>query len=125
MSNQAFSQERIGQCVQILDEMAQSGLGAQAFAQARGLSYTQLRAWRNHEARWRARLDGREAPKPTARASGFVQLSPAKAATDARARASIRASIRIECAQGARSAVLHWPSDAPLQCAQWLSAYLA
>ncbi len=58
MSDKVFSQAKIAQCVQMLDQLAVSGLGTQAFAQAKGLSYTQLRAWQNHEARWRARLAG-------------------------------------------------------------------
>ena len=33
--------------------------------------------------------------------------------------------VQIICTQGQRSAVVNWPSTAPLECAQWLKAYLA
>ena len=33
--------------------------------------------------------------------------------------------VQILCTQGQRSALVHWPSTAPLECAQWLKAYLA
>jgi hypothetical protein len=124
MSKKAFSQAQIAHCVQILDELARSGMGAQAFAQARGVSYTELRAWRNHESRWRARLAGRQPAKAPVRAHGFVQAHPGTVAVHPVAGEHDSRSIRIECTRGARSATLHWPTDAPVQCAQWLAAYL-
>jgi hypothetical protein len=137
MSGKGFKLEQIAQCVRVLDELAASGLGAQAFAQARGLSYTQLRAWRNHEARWRARLAGGATPRLQTSASGFVQVqvaaatghgsAPSPSPAPAHAHAQPH-SIRIDCVQaggGARSAVVHWPVQASAQCALWLSAYLA
>ena len=33
--------------------------------------------------------------------------------------------VQIICTQGSRSAVVSWPAGAPLECAQWLKAYLA
>jgi hypothetical protein len=33
--------------------------------------------------------------------------------------------VQILCTQGLRSALVHWPSTAPLECAQWIRAYLA
>jgi hypothetical protein len=129
MSGKVFQQDKIAQCVQILDELVASGLGTQAFAQARGLSYTQLRAWRNHEARWRARLAGAQPVKPSipcVRTSGFMQVQPAHGAAIASVAPGQQGqSVRIECKHGARSATLYWPSSEPVQCAQWLSAYLA
>jgi hypothetical protein len=32
--------------------------------------------------------------------------------------------VQIICTQGQRSAVVNWPTGAPLECAQWLKAYL-
>jgi hypothetical protein len=32
--------------------------------------------------------------------------------------------VQIICTQGLRSAVVNWPTGAPLECAQWLKAYL-
>jgi hypothetical protein len=32
--------------------------------------------------------------------------------------------VQIICTQGQRSAIVHWPSAAALECAQWLKAYL-
>jgi hypothetical protein len=125
MSNKAFNQEQIAHCVQLLDELARSGVGVQAFAQARGVSYTELRAWRNHESRWRARLAGQQPAKAPVRANGFVQAHPGTVAVHPVAGEHGGRSVRIECSQGGRSAVLHWPADAPVPCAQWLAAYLA
>ena len=34
------------------------------------------------------------------------------------------APVQIICIQGQRSAIVNWPSSAPLECAQWLKAYL-
>lgn len=34
------------------------------------------------------------------------------------------APVQIICIQGQRSAIVNWPSSAPLECAQWLRAYL-
>lgn len=39
--------------------------------------------------------------------------------------APVRTPVQILCTQGPRSALVHWPSTAPLECAQWLRAYLA
>jgi hypothetical protein len=131
MSGKVFKLDKIAQCVQILDELGASGLGTQAFAQARGLSYTQLRAWQNHETRWRARLAGAELghsakpAKPCVRASGFMQVHSAHAGIPSVAPEQQGQSVRIECTQGTRSATLHWPTSASVQCARWLSAYLA
>jgi hypothetical protein len=130
MSDKVFSQAKIAQCVQMLDQLAVSGLGTQAFAQAKGLSYTQLRAWQNHEARWRARLAGQAPPdkpvKSAGRTSGFLQVHSAHASNPSVApqHQSDAHSIRIECTHGARSATVHWPSSHSLQCTQWLTAYL-
>jgi hypothetical protein len=33
--------------------------------------------------------------------------------------------VQILCTQGLRSALVNWPSSAPLECAQWIRAYLA
>jgi hypothetical protein len=128
MAGKVFNQDKIAQCVQLLDELAASGLGTQAFAQARGLSYTQLRAWQNHEARWRERLAGDQPvklSKSAVRTRGFLQVQPTNAAIPPVSPEHQGQSIRIECSHGARSATVHWPSSQPMQCAQWLAAYLA
>jgi hypothetical protein len=128
MSGKVFKLEKIAQCVQLLDELGASGLGTQAFAQAWGLSYTQLRAWQNHEARWRERLAGAEPVKPSKpcmRTSGFMQVQPVNTLAPPVAPQHPGQSIRIECSHGTRSATLHWPTSASVQCAQWLAAYLA
>jgi hypothetical protein len=133
MSGKVFKLDKIAQCVQILDELGVSGQGTQAFAQARGLSYTQLRAWQNHERRWRERLAGHEPVKTVkpsttcVRTSGFLQVHSARAGIPSVApqHQGDAHSIRIECTHGARSATVYWPSSEPMQCAQWLAAYLA
>lgn len=128
MSGKVFKLDKIAQCVQTLDELGASGLGTQAFAQAKGLSYTQLRAWQNHEMRWRERLAPAELvkPAPPIVRSAFIQVQPLSAATLSVAPAHLgdAHSIRIECAHGARSATVYWPASQSVQCAQWLAAYL-
>jgi hypothetical protein len=128
MAGRVFKLEKIAQCVQLLDELAASGLGTQEFAQARGLSYTQLRAWQHHEVRWRERLAADHPGQPgksTLRTSGFMQVKAVKAVIASVAPDHQGPSIRIECTHGARSATLYWPSSQSVQCAQWLAAYLA
>ncbi len=128
MPRKNFNREQVQRCVGVLDELARSGLSTLAFAQAHDHSYGQLRGWLAHGPRWRAFLAGQGAdPSPPARSAkvvgpglGFAQV---KLAADAPPKAP--PSVRIECAQGERSAVLHWPAEAPLDCAQWLKAWLA
>lgn len=134
MTSKKFNREQMQRCLDVLDELSQSGLSTQDFAQTKGVSYGQLRAWQSHAPRWRAQLADAAyiAPvrrKPASR-TGFIQVKAADAHHPAlhaglTAQASVPPSIRIDCSQGARSVVLHWPSQAPLQCAQWLKAYLA
>ena len=134
MTSKKLNREQMQRCLDVLEQLSQSGLSTQDFAQTQGVSYGQLRAWQSHAPRWRAQLADAAyvAParrKPVSR-TRFIEVKvagehpPAIAAgpTD-QARAS--PSVRIDCSQGARSVVLHWPSEAPVQCAQWLKAYLA
>jgi hypothetical protein len=134
MTSKKFNREQMQRCLDVLDELSQSGLSTQDFAQTQGVSYGQLRAWQSHAPRWRAQLADATyvAParcKPASR-TRFIQVKVAdghKPATHVGQtnKASVSPSVRIDCSQGARSVVLHWPSEAPLQCAQWLKAYLA
>jgi hypothetical protein len=129
MSVKVFSQEKIAQCVHILEQLALSGLDMQAFAKARGMRYAQLRSWQNHEARWRQRLAPQHSVHPeqaSVASSGFIQVHRLDTAAPSVApqRPSDAHSIRIECSHGARSATLYWPTSHSLQCAQWLAAYL-
>ena len=143
MAGQKFNQERIQHCVNLLDALAQSGQSPKAYAQAQGLSYNQVRGWLTHGPRWRAELAGTPYHAPPRRpqtpvstpvsAPEFVQLHPHAAHdpkrgpnTNPNAPAPLNhPSVHILCTQGPRSATLHWPTDAPLQCAQWLKAFLA
>ncbi len=123
MSVKVVSQEKIAQCVQILEQLALSGLDMQAFAKARGMRYAQLRSWQNHEARWRQRLAPEHSVNPdqaSVTRSGCIQVHRLDTATPSVApeRQSDAHSIRIECTHGARSATLYWPSSQSLQCAQ-------
>lgn len=134
MASKKFNREQMQHCVGVLDELAKSGLSTQDFAQAQGVSFGQLRAWQSHAPRWREQLADSTCPaparcQPTKRA-GFVQVKAADPhpPTHPAQRLAMTegwASVRIDCSQGARSVVLHWPSEAPVQCAQWLKAYLA
>ena len=140
MGVKQFDRGQVQQCVAVLDAYAQSGLGLQAFAQAHGMSYHKLRAWPSFEGRWRAQLAGQvyvpRAHRSESKGEGFVRL---QVGTDAGAQAQTNTpphspnpsvactptpTVHIVCTQGPRSAVLHWPSTAPLECAQWLRAYL-
>jgi hypothetical protein len=129
MSVKVFSQEKIAQCLQTLEQLAASGLDMQAFAKARGMRYAQLRSWHNHEARWRQRLAPQHSVHPdqaSAASSGFIQVHSLGAATPCVApdHQTEGHSIRIECSHGTRSATVYWPASHSLQCAQWLAAYL-
>jgi hypothetical protein len=129
MAGKALNDQQIRAKLEALDALTQSGLGIQAFAQSQGLNYLQLRAWQSHAARWRARLAGQPPSPAQHSAHQFVQLQvqppqPAQYPSPG-ATADTAPPIRIECTRGSRSATLHWPTNAPVQCAQWLSAYLA
>lgn len=134
MTSKKFNREQMQRCLDVLDELSQSGLSTQDFAQTQGVSYGQLRAWQSHAPRWRAQLADpayiAPARRKAASRTGFIQVKVAaehKPATPSSPTDQARASpsVRIDCSQGARSVVLHWPSEAPVQCAQWLKAYLA
>lgn len=134
MTIKKFNREQMQRCLDVLDQLTQSGLSTQDFAQTHGVSYGQPRAWQSHAPRWRAQLadPAYMAParrKPASR-TRFIQVKVANAhqpatPADLAAQTRVTPSVRIDCSQGARSVVLHWPSDAPVQCAQWLKAYLA
>lgn len=134
MTSKKFSRERMQRCLDVLDALKQSGLSTQDFAQTQGLSYGQLRAWLSHGPRWRSQLADPAYLAPARRKpgkrTGFVQVKVGdgqKPTTHADLSVSVNSSpnVQIICAQGQRSVVLHWPTGAPLQCAQWLKAYLA
>ena len=119
-----FNREQIQHCLAIIDQLKPSGLSTLEFAKTQGLSYGQIRAWQSQAPRWRAKLSDGTTMAPArrrlAKPPGFVQV---KVVADDPAR--VLPSIRIDCSQGARSVVLHWPLEAPVQCAQWLKTYLA
>ena len=134
MTSKKFNREQMQRCLDVLEQLSQSGLSTQDFAQTQGVSYGQLRAWQSHAPRWRAQLADpayiAPARRKAASRTGFIQIKVAaehKPATPSSPtnQASVSPSVRIDCSQGARSVVLHWPSEAPVQCAQWLNAYLA
>src|SRR5450830_417789 len=56
MTSKKFNREQMQGCLVILDQLSQSGLSTQDFAQTQGVSYGQLRAWQSHAPRWRAQL---------------------------------------------------------------------
>ena len=134
MPRKNFNREQVQRCVSVLDELARSGLSTRAFAQAHGHSYGLLRGWLAHGPRWRAFLQGPGADPPALTRSanvaapgrGFAQVKLV-AAAEPMTPPKTPPSVRIECAQGQRSAVLHWPTEAPLECAPWqkLAAPLA
>ena len=134
MTGKKFNPVQMQRCLDVLEQLAQSGLSTQNFAQTQGINYGQLRAWQSHAPRWRAQLTDPTSvvpahSKPTNRI-GFVQFKAAKTdqpahPADLVATAHAWPNVRIDCSQGARSVVLHWPSEAAVQCAQWLKAYLA
>lgn len=136
MAGKQFDRGQVQQCVDILDKYLQSGQSPQAFAQSNGMSYGKFRAWLSLEARWRAQLAGQtyvpRAQRSAPKASGFVRLhvsTEALAQTQALPKppalsGTSAGSVQIVCTQGPRSVVLHWPSTAALECAQWLRAYL-
>ena len=136
MAIKKFKREQTQRCLDVLEELAHSGLSTQDFAQTQGIGYGQLRSWLSHGPRWRAQLADPAYIAPARRrpgngnGTGFVQANVGDVqkplANGALATPTdFPPSVRIDCSQGARSVVLHWPVGAPLQCAQWLKAYLA
>lgn len=135
MAGQKFNREQIQRCVDMLDTLAKSGQSPQVFAQDQGLNYNQVRGWLTHGPRWRAELAGVPYGAPLrsgSQAGGFIQANlslehRSKAGKQPPNTTSTQAtpSVQIICTQGQRSATVNWPTDAPLECAQWLKAYLA
>lgn len=134
MARRKFNREQIQRCVDILDALAQSGQSVQAYAQAQELNYNQLRGWLTHGPRWRAELAGQPYRVPLrashSQMAGFIQANlsldhSAKTRAHPTSPSQGAPSAQILCTQGPRSATVHWPTDAPLECAQWLKAYLA
>ena len=134
MTSKKFNREQMQRCLDVLEQLSQSGLSTQDFAQTQGVSYGQLRAWQSHAPRWRAQLADPAYAAPARRKpvnqTGFIQVNVANphqpaSHADLTNQTSASPSVRIDCSQGVRSVVLHWPAEAPVQCAQWLKAYLA
>jgi hypothetical protein len=141
MASKKFNREQMQRCLGVLEALVQSGLSTQDFAQTQRVTYAQLRAWQSHAPRWRGQLADAsyEAParrRPgTGNGIGFIQAKVGdvkkSVANGALSHKTLTGQtdpwpgVRIDCSQGPRSVVLHWPSEAPVQCAQWLKAYLA
>ncbi len=134
MTSKKFNREQMQHCLDVLNQMEQSGLSTQDFAQTQGVTYAQLRAWQSHAPRWRAQLADGAYVAPARRrpgnGTGFVQanvghVQKPMANGGLTLQTDSPPSVRIDCSHGARSVVLHWPSEAAQQCAQWLKAYLA
>lgn len=115
MTSKKFNPQQMQHCLDVLDALAQSALSTQDFAQTQGLSYCQLQAGQSHAPRWRAQLSDATdvAParrKPTSQ-TRFIQLKVADAQKPV-----TPADLSTQTIS---------PSEAPVQCAQWLKAYLA
>lgn len=118
MATKTMDDEQVKRCLELLAQWQASGLDAHTFEQQHLLNPGQLRAWRVHAARWRARLAGQpyQPRRKSQPAGGFIAMKLPGA---------YNASVRIECTQGARCATVHWPLDASTSCAQWLRQFLA
>lgn len=119
-----FNREQIQHCLTIIDQLKPSGLSTLEFAKTQGLTYGQIRAWQSQAPRWRAKLSNSATIAPArrrlAKPTRFVQVKVVDVE-----QARVLPTIRIDCSQGARSVILHWPLEASVQCAQWLKTYLA
>jgi hypothetical protein len=133
MSAKPLNEDQIRANLDALDALEHSGLGLREFALRQGINYMQVRAWLSHAPRWRAKLQGQPPSAKPNIGQGFVQLKvsaqsrPIETRTDTNANTQPHSAhhIRIDCTHGARSASVHWPSNASAQCAQWLLAYLS
>ena len=56
MTSKKFNREQMQRCLNVLEQLWQSGLSTQDFALSQEVSYGQLRAWQSHAPRWRAQL---------------------------------------------------------------------
>lgn len=119
-----FNREQIQHCLTIIDQLKPSGLSTLEFAKTQGLTYGQIRAWQSQAPRWRAKLSNSATIAPARRRlanpTRFVQVKVVDVE-----QTRVLPTIRIDCSQGARSVILHWPLEASVQCAQWLKTYLA
>ncbi len=116
MRKDKLSEEQVGGRLAVVDAYEASGLNGEAFAQSLGMSYLDLRGWASHAPRWRARLAG-QTYTATGRAAAFVKVQPSEATVGARC-------ARIVCEVGSRRVQVDWPVAAPVECAQWLRAWL-
>ena len=106
-----MDRQRLEQCLAQVAAYKASGLRANVWAQANGVSIRDLSSWCAHAQRWRARLDGVEVAKPAPKAAGFVA---------ARLPATSAATVRIELHAGSTRLELHWPVANARELAAWL-----
>lgn len=108
--------DQIRECLAVLDAVAGSGMTLQAYAQARGMEYWQLRGWAAQAPRWRAQLAG-GAGETGVQPTRFVAASMPVAVAG-------RGHVHIVCEAGGRRVQVDWPVAAAAECAQWLRAWL-
>ncbi len=116
-----MDRERLERCLEQVQAYRASGLKAKVWAQANGVSLLSLQSWCAHAGRWRARLDGVEAPAAP-RPGAFVaaQLAPAPPA----ARAPDAPGVRLDMGAGAGRVELHWPLAYSRELASWLREFI-
>ena len=116
-SGRKYSAEQVRACLAVLDAAASSGMTLQAYAQARGMEYWQLRGWAAQAPRWRAQLAGSDADA-AGQPVKFVEAAMPVAMHAGGAHA------RIVCEVGSRRVQVEWPVTAATECALWLRAWL-
>ncbi len=116
-SGRKYSAEQVRECLAVLDAAASSGMTLQAYAQARGMEYWQLRGWAAQAPRWRAQLAGGDADA-AGQPVKFVEAAMPVAMHAGGAHA------RIVCEVGSRRVQVEWPVAAATECALWLRAWL-
>jgi len=99
--------ERIQRCVEQVQAYRSSGMKAQDWAQANGLSLGTLNGWCGHYCRWQIKLGGgaeaAAAPGYKTKPTGFVAARLAPQAQPVQA-----STVRIDVS-GAAGLTLHWP----------------
>jgi hypothetical protein len=106
-----MDRERMERCLEQVKAYQASGMKAQAWAGANGVSLRALSSWCAHAQRWQARLDGAGVCAPALKINGFVA---------ARVAAVSAATVRIELLAGSTRVELHWPVASACELATWL-----
>jgi hypothetical protein len=97
-----MDRQQMERYLQVVAAYRASGLRANVWAEANGVSVRQLASWCAHAGRWQKRLEGASTgTASTPKANGFIaaRVAPGSAAS----------CIRVELSAGSSRVEIHWP----------------